>query len=237
MKPAAAFSVLRKFFPLSVLVVVFSLIPPQALAEFSTGVMIGSMGAGVVVTQPVTERIALQAFWQGASINREIESDTLTYQGDLKLSQLGFSSQWRPFAKNFFVSIGLVRSQNKVLLNTDEAGAFILGNDNYIGNVSIAGTANFAPVSPIIRIGWDTLRLNQKGLGYFVELGLLWQDTPEVELSATGTATKSNSTLVLNAVNHPQFQKSLENEQSSLEEELDALQLFPVLNVGIRYTF
>jgi len=237
MNTITTFSVLRKLFPLSVLVVIFSLKPSQALAEFSTGIMIGSMGAGVVITQPVTERIALQAFWQGASISREIESDTLTYQGDLKLNQLGFSGQWRPFAEQFFISIGLVRSQNKVLLNTDESGTFILGDDTYTGNVSIEGTADFAPVSPIISIGWDSLRLNQKGLGYFVELGLLWQDTPEVELSATGTATKSDSTLVLNAINHPQFQKSLENEQNSLEEELDALQLFPVLNVGFRYTF
>ncbi len=210
---------------------------PPAQASSAIGFEAGSMGLGVVAYQPIRDNLNLRLFWQGLSLNADINTDSVAYEAEAKLNQFGISGEWHPIHNGFFINSGLIRTQNKILLDSETSNSFQVGNDQYIGNIALSGSVIFAPLSPFFSVGWNSAALNHHGFSFNAEIGFFWQDSPEITLQGSGTAIKTGDTLAIDVSNHPTFQKSLKEEQTSLEEETKNFKLFPVLNLGFSYQF
>lgn len=72
-----------------------------------------------------------------------------------------------------------------------------------------------------------------------LDIGVLFQDKPKVNLNATGSFKNTNTGLVINT-NDPTFQKDVANEEKSLQQEIDDAEyseLYPVIGLSIGYRF
>jgi len=72
-----------------------------------------------------------------------------------------------------------------------------------------------------------------------LDIGVLFQDKPTVDLNVSGTFRNTNTGLIMNTSN-PSFQKEVANEEKSLQAEIndaDYSELYPVIGLSIGYRF
>ena len=72
-----------------------------------------------------------------------------------------------------------------------------------------------------------------------LDIGVLFQDKPQVDLTASGNFQNTSTGLVMNTSN-PSFQKEVANEEKSLQQEIndtDYSELYPVIGLSIGYRF
>jgi len=151
----------------------------------------------------------------------------IDYNYDLNLLSVSALLDWHPFQGSFRISGGALYNGNDIDMDAKTATSYQIGgityNANQIGNLT--GTVDFNDVAPYLGVGWDTTFGKSKKFGFLLELGAIYQGTPEVDLSISGPiATQA-------------FLNDLQAEEDSLQEDLDNFEYYPVLAVGFSYRY
>jgi hypothetical protein len=136
---------------------------------------------------------------------------------------------WYPWREGFRFSGGLFYNDNRVDgLARSTSGFYDLAGTHYmvdqVGDLS--GAADFRRIAPYLGVGWGSAFAGNGRLGFTFDLGVMFQGTPDVALSASGPARSDES-----------FQQDLRMEQQALRQELDSLQYYPIFSMGLNYTF
>jgi hypothetical protein len=76
-------------------------------------------------------------------------------------------------------------------------------------------------LSPYLGLGYATRPKDAKGLGFNVDLGVLFQ-SPKASLTATGVGIT---------------QTDIDTQLKTMQDAADKLKLFPVLGLGVSYAF
>ncbi len=144
-------------------------------------------------------------FGAGSSLTVDLDWNSVQLVGD-----------WYPFGEGFRTTLGVVFNNSKISLN----GKGKIGDDTNLSTVN-AELRMSDGVAPYLGIGYGMKPKLDKGLGFNMDLGLMFQN-PKGTLNVTpGTASQTD----------------IAKEQREFQDAADKLKIFPVLSFGISYSF
>jgi hypothetical protein len=201
--------------------------PAAAFAQDTfVGARISTLGAGAELGYDVNDRFTVRALANGLNINHDTESSDIDYSGKLKLSSFGVQGDFR-FTPDgpLYVTAGVYANNNKVHATATPSGNTEVGGTTYtpqqIGTLTADG--KFGGTAPYLGIGG---RWGMGAMEFTAEAGAFFQGKPKVTLTSNGTYSSN-----------PAYQSSLEQERQDLQDDLDDLKTWPVVALGLRYTF
>lgn len=186
-----------------------------------------TLGAGLEMNSPVSETIGLRIGLNYFPYSYSGTEDDIDYNFDLTLMSASLILDWHPFKGSFRLSGGALYNGNKIDADARSSATYEIGDTTYPGDAVgiLTGNINFNDVAPYVGFGWDT-SFGKKGLGFIFDIGVLYQGSPSVSLSANGPIS-----------NDPTFKENLSKEEDNLEDELKDYQFYPVVAIGIGYRF
>lgn len=198
-------------------------------AGLALGARVSTLGLGVEVTTAFTP------FLNGrAGFNYLTYSDTRTesgirYDADLELQSVTALLDWHPFAGGLRVTAGAVFNDNQLDMTAKPATSFTIGNNTYLPNQVgvMSGKVTFDDVAPYLGIGWGNAVGDGQRFSFALDLGVLFQGSPQAKLTAVGGLLASD----------PAFLADLRLEEQNLNNELDNFELYPVVGAGLAYRF
>lgn len=205
---------------LAQLVLVLGTLPVAAMAG-ETGTVyaqVGSNGLGLGYAASVSQDWAVRG--QFNTLKQSFSGDvgdfgtgsSLTV--DLNLNSVQLVGDWYPMDGGLRVSGGAVFNNNKITVN----GSGKVGNDPTVRTVNAEIKMSDA-VSPYVGVGYSTRPKDAKGLGFNMDLGVMFQN-PKATLTATGaTQADVNAQLV------------------KIQDAIDKLKTMPVFGIGLSYSF
>lgn len=203
---------------------------PAVAGDFSLGAAASTLGLGVEAGYSVSDHFGVRLGGYAFSLSQDGEESGIDYEGDLDLANVGAYLDWRPFGGAFRVSGGWFATDNSLesIGKPDAGGTYEIGGVTFteaeVG--TLKGTAELGSSAPYLGLGW-AWGLADGGLAFSLDLGVLFQDSPDIELTSTGGTLSGEDAL----------QDALADEEAQLEDDLDQYDLYPVLSFGVLYRF
>ncbi len=194
----------------------------------SLGLKISTLGAGLEAERTFSDSISGRIGVNYFTYNYVATINSTAYNFDLNLMTVSALVDWRPFKGSFRISGGVMYNDNHLDANAKSASNYSVGNAVYnndqVGN--LAGKIEFNSIIPYLGLGWNPSFGKDKRFSLLIDLGVVYQGTPEVTLSADGT-NENNLT----------FQNDLQQEEDDLQSQLDGYEYYPVVGIGLSYRF
>lgn len=194
---------------------------------------LGLGGAVVAKINPhLNTRVGINAF----GFDLTYDETRASYDSEVNLFNIGTTLDYYPFEKSGFnVSLGVIYNDNNadgVAVASDivdvDLGAFNIDvNDLLNVNAKVETSRNFAPY---LGIGWGNPIAGS--LRLWGNLGVMFPGSPEVELSPDFLL---NQDIVPDNIKQ-EIQDNLDEEEESIEEDLDRFNIYPVVSIGLSYS-
>ena len=207
----------------------FSALTLPAYADVTINGKVSTLGLGMEVAFPMVQsidgRIGLNTFKYN-NINKTSTSNGLAtdYNGDLNLSSLEALADWHPFTGSFRMSGGLIYNKNNLNMTARPTGGSVnIGGKTYTGVTSgqyVNAAIEFKKVAPYLGIGWGRTPKNT-GLSFTSDIGIMYQGSPKANVTT----------------NVPGASASINQANSDLNSSLSSYKFYPVISVGVGYTF
>lgn len=198
----------------------------SAEQEFSAGLRAGTLGLGI------------EGSWKPLKyLDIRLGGNTFTYEDTGPQGSIEYEQELT--LETYYLTANILFNDSPMRITL---GGFVNGNELYMINDSLqdqnigglvypgagigvlTSTTTFNSTSPYFGIGYDfTIRGK---LGMNVDVGVMWQDEPIVELNADGPLASD-----------PGFQASLEAERRELENAFKEFKVWPVLQLAVVYRF
>jgi hypothetical protein len=190
---------------------------------------IGTLGPGLEATIGIVEWLNLRAGGYYFRVRHGGSVRDVEYDFDVKLASVPLLADWHPFENEFRISGGVVYNRNMADLSGTPNKNVKIGDNEYtpeqIGELS--GSVRFNNWAPYIGLGYGNAVLDaDKTWGFVFDIGIMWQGSPSVALSANGTMKDD-----------PTFQQDLATEESNIQGDANVFRIYPVLSFGISYQF
>ena len=201
-----------------------------ATKEFNMAVKLSSLGLGFDLSTPINEKLSARFNLNGGSYSDTEENDGNEFEGTLDLLTAGVLLDYYPYANNFRLSTGVYYNGNEftgsakpTLTQTVE-----LNDIEYtISDIAKVNTAvTFDKFAPYVGIGWGN-DAHSKGWGFTFDLGVIYHGDAEVSLSPE----------IKDLTKVSEINTAIENEERNIEDELSDYNLYPVVALGINYSF
>src|SRR5713226_6382800 len=221
---------MRKLFVTAAVLPLLAL-PGVAPADTSLGIRAGTLGGGVELSYALSQRAAVRLNADGYNRTQSKTHDNIDYDMKLKLQTASLLGDWFPFANNFRISAGAMLNRNKLTLKgKPTGGTYTINGVTY--NASDVGSfdaqVDFNKAAPYCGFGYG--RPINSGLSLTFDLGVLFQGSPKSKIDVTcGAATPAN---VCN-----QIKSDAAAEQARLDDSLHKFKYYPVISLGLAYTF
>ena len=188
----------------------------------------GTLGIGVEFahTLPVanlTGRIA----WNGFNYDHDDSIDGIDYDLDLDLSSVTALVDWRPWGQAMHLTAGIVFNGNEIGATSIAAESYDIGGQTFTADQvgTLSGNVGFDDdIVPYLGLGWNIPVAPKTALS--LEMGVVFQGSPKVSLSANGTLADD-----------PLFQDDLAAEEAEFQEDISNLEYYPVIALGIQRRF
>jgi len=203
-----------------------------ANADFGVGVKAGTLGLGVEGRWSPLPWLDFRAGINDYDYDDDGSQAGIDYDATLVLDNYYLTGNLHFPLSPFRVTAGVFENGNEFLMGSQDTG----GSDFDIGGISFSptdvgelqGAARFSDVAPYLGVGFDFEVFGKAGLNF--DFGVLWQDSPDVTLEATGLANASPSVQAL-------LIPALEAERLELEDEMSDFKAWPVVSVSLVYNF
>jgi hypothetical protein len=198
----------------------------------------GTLGAGVELTAGLSPQLNARLGVNGYSYSDRREVSDIEYDGEAKLRTGTALLDWHPGGRGFRLTGGAVYNDT-----TFEARSLPPASGIYdIGGVpvpaSLVGTldaaAEFDPVVPYAGLGWGNAVATNKRVGFFIDLGVIFQGKADVTLTPNIPA---NSPINTTPGAREALDILLRREEQDLEDDAADYDLYPVVSVGLSYRF
>lgn len=208
----------------------------SARADVALAVRGGTLGIGAELAIGMTEKLNLRLGYSAFDYSTEIEDTDVTYDGDLELRNPSALLDWHAFSGGFRFSFGAVGASTKAVGtgvpnagNTYEINGRIY-SASQVGSLNTEIEASNS-VAPYIGIGWGN-PVDAAGRWTFLfDLGAVYYGSePDVSVNVVCGAA-------LTSAQCTQLRNDVEAERVDLIDEVDTLNWYPVLNLGVSYRF
>lgn len=198
---------------------------------YNVGLKVGTLGVGVDVSTPINNSFALRVNINGATYSHSASEEDIDYDADLKFANAGVLVDYFPFESvGFHLSAGAYYNANKIeAQGQPTAGTFTIDDMDYQASEigSLDAKLDFDKFAPYVGLGWGN-DSRSEGFGFSLDLGMLVGKT-----NTYLTATRG----IVDDATWADIQNSVANEKEKLDDNLDELKVYPVISVGITYTF
>ena len=202
----------------------------ESIPSFAIGAEAGTVGFGPVVVLTASKHFTANIGYTWLNYDYDFSDKNGDYKAKLKFSNVQAIANWHPFAGSFHVSAGVFLTDNKV-----DSTALPKANATYqIGDVTytgaqvgtVSGTTELSKgAAPFVGLGWSKAP-GKSGFGFFVDMGVILSNTPQTKLTATGPVASD-----------PTFKANLSKEEQNINDELDSLKYYPIIQIGLMYRF
>ena len=207
--------------------------PGVAPADTSLGIRGGTLGGGVELSYALSQRAAVRLNADGYNRTQSKTHDNIDYDMKLKLQTGSLLGDWFPFANNFRISAGAMLNRNKFSMKgLPTGGTFTINGTTYPASDvgSFDAQVDFNKAAPYFGIGYG--RPINSGLSLIFDLGVMSQGSPKSKINVTcGPTAPQGSTTCTN------LQNDAAAEQSKLDDSLHSFKYYPVISLGLAYTF
>ena len=207
--------------------------PGLAQADTSLGLRGGTLGGGVEVSTALSQRAAVRLNADGYTRKQSSTEADIQYDVKLKLQTVSLLGDWFPFANNFRISAGAMFNGNKLTLKGQPSGGtFTINDQTYTAAEvgSLDAKVDFNKAAPYFGIGYG--RPINGGLSLIFDAGIMFQGSPKSKIDVNcGTAAPQGSPRCT------QLQNDAKAEESQLDDSLHKFKYYPVISVGLAYTF
>ncbi|WP_251975895.1 hypothetical protein [Salinicola avicenniae] len=211
---------------------------PLLADQWSLAAGLGTTGIGGNVSWRFSEHFALTAGYSGFTydgLDREIND--VEYRGDVDADIYSLKLDIYPSPDSgFFLSAGLVRPDIQITaigrlgLPTWVPDSVTLDDGRVIDINELASVDARGEVSdnlePYLGIGWRSSA--RQGFGFYAEAGAFWVD-PDVSLSPRASTGDPRGDALL--------RRYVEAEEADVRDEIDKYDVYPVVVLGVQYTF
>ncbi len=211
-----------------VLAAALSVLTIPAYADITVNAKISTLGLGLEAAFPMTQSINARLGFNTYkySFNEATTSNGLTtnFSGNLNLGSLQALADWHPWEGSFRVSGGLVYNNNKFTMTAQpSAGTINIGGVPYpvAAGQHVNATVDFTKVAPYLGIGLGRTPKNT-GLSFTSDIGILFQGTPNASVTTNITGVDD---------------ADLNKANTDLKDALKSFNIYPVISIGIGYTF
>ena len=206
------------------LLVGLALLPLQAPAVDPTiSAKLGSLGLGVEGALGLTDQFTLRLGFNRYSFEIEESVDDIEYDLDLEWRSIALFADWHPFDSSFRFTAGVLRNNNEVSGSTTSS-TITIGDTVYRG-VGLDADVEFNSFAPYLGLGWQTGLLKERGWGFNVDLGIMYQGAGSVSLTPTGLAADLVDP------------DDVAREEQRFEEDIEDYKYYPVFSFGVSYRF
>ncbi len=189
-------------------------------ANFGASVNYGLGGVGAdlgyaLIQDTVNVRAGLNA---GLNVSGSTTPDATKYDYKLDTGYKTLGLDWHPFSGAFRVSAGYAWSD--ISLDINATGSYTINNTAYTGNA--VGKVTYGN-APYVSLGWGNHAPSKGGLFFNTELGVMLTGKPDVTLTTTTSGGPAPS------------QGDIDSERNKVRD--NAMGFFPILKLGVGYTF
>ena len=193
---------------------------------------IGTMGVGGELSGSLIPNTRLRAGFNYLTWDFESTISDIDYDFETEFNSVPVILDVHPFGGTFFLSGGIYFNNNSVgvegSLSPNTFPAEYQAFDFLVDYVSVTGDVEFMPVAPYLGIGWRT-NSGESGWGFGVELGVLYQGSPDV------TNLRVNAPVDVNDIE--EVQQFLAEQEAEIEDELSWFEFYPVASAMLTYHF
>ena len=117
--------------------------------------------------------------------------DDVEYELGVNFDSMSGLIDWYIFDDSFHLTGGVYSLNHEISLDATPTGSVDIGDTTYdFGDVgTIKGKATVDGLSPYFGIGWGNPMQSNRRWGFTLDLGVIFTDSPEVSLYATGTVS------------------------------------------------
>jgi len=202
--------------------------------QFALGLNLGTKGIGADVGMVVNDNISLRGTFSQYEASESFEEDGIVYDGDFDLDNFGIVLDYYPFKGNFRLSAGYYSNSNQIdaLAQPETGGTVdINGYDYNISGEWVRTNMDWDSSAPYMGIGWGNAFSEGSNWTFTLDLGVLFTGEPTAALTASPglhqRATDLGRTL----------SDDLDAEQIQLNDDLSDFDLYPVIQLGVTYSF
>lgn len=205
-------------------------VPFSASAGQTTPYLAAStLGVSLGVHYAITPAFSMSAGVNSFSRDVELKEGGTPFSGEAQLESAELIAKWHPFKGNFYLAAGLLFNEGEVTAQATSSGnTFRFNKVNYpISNARAEFKARLDEngISPYVGLGYAIKPKAWYGLQLFADAGVIQHDF--------------STSLTFSGVTDPTGRLAQEAEEvrRDLEGELDKYRLYPVLRIGLGYSF
>jgi len=205
--------------------------PGAAPADTSLGLRGGTLGGGVELSHAFGPRTGVRLNADAYNYKQTSTYDDLDYDMKVKLQTVSLLGDWFPFANNFRISAGAVLNGNKITMKGQPTGGFFTINGTQYNTAqvgSLDAAVDFNKAAPYFGIGYG--RPINSGLSLIFDLGVMFQGSAKSKIDVTCGSAATPSQCA-------QLRSDAQAEQSRLDDSLHSFKYYPVISLGLAYTF
>jgi hypothetical protein len=196
--------------------------------DFSIALQASTLGVGLEVAKLVGSHAAIRVGAQGGSYHRTSAEEGTATDDKVKMRSVAALIDLFPARRGAFrLSGGVVGGTASFV--TSETGEFSATNeDGSTGPARLGArveSVKYPTSRPYAGIGWGTPASRRGGLGFVVDIGVLF-GRPEYTSQLTGPAAAD-----------PALQAELAQDRQDTEGQLAALSFYPKIGFGLSYRF
>jgi hypothetical protein len=176
----------------------------------------GTLGYGAELGYRFNDYLALRAGLNKGSFGYSATYSGTDYNYTMDFDNIPVSMDWYVLGGTFRVTGGIVSNSNK--LTGISSGTANIGG--IITTTTVTTETRFAKTSTYLGFGWGALPSASKGFGMSFDVGVMGQGSPTTTITAPGVPPAN-----------------IAAEEASINDELKNYKYWPVVSVGIGYTF
>ncbi len=214
-------------------------------ARFAIGVKMSLLGAGIEMASRITTKSNLRMGFNMFEYSRPFQSDGLTYTADLNLRSAQLNYDWFPFGNAFHLSPGLlIYNGNRAAANLSVPSGHIfrLDHNSYRSDpkdpIRGAASVTFRKFAPAMLLGWGNL-LGRRSHHFTVpfEFGVVFHGQPSFTFDLTGSGCDAKNRGCKAIMSDSEGEKDILQEREKIRREVSAFEYYPVISVGLGYSF
>lgn len=193
---------------------------------------VGTLGSGLELAKDLGVDFNARLGFGALSHEFSETVEGVDFDVEATLRNAALLLDWHPVRSSFRVTSGLFYNGNSVEAKGISDTAFNLdGVDFQVDEVGeLAAEVEFNTVAPYLGIGWGNAPGYIEGFGFSFDVGIVYQGAPDVSLSADGS-------IVDDPVMGPRFEQARINEEQALGETLKDFRFYPLVSLGLSFTF
>jgi len=199
----------------------------------AAGIHAGTLGPGIDIAYNLSEKLNVRGVINSFNTDYDDQIDDFDYDFDADLQTAGLMLDWHLFSGGFRVTGGVLINNNELQGTATPQGGGSVEFGGQTFNASdfgdVTASVKFEEVTPYLGIGWGNL-FNGSRLSFTVDAGVVFQGTPEADISATAAPGAPAGTQAL-------LDSAIDDEIVNVQNDLDNFELYPLIQVGLTYRF